>query len=101
MRAFLSIKYHPDNKNRERIQGISAALEQCGWETVCIVRDVERWGQVKFSPQELMQRTFDEIDKSRMIVIDLTEKGVVLYDTYHELKSALRQKNPGAGQCLL
>jgi hypothetical protein len=89
MRAFLSIKYHPDNKNRERIEGISSVLEQCGWETVCIVRDVEKWGQVKFTPWELMQRTFDEIDKSCMIVTDLTEKGVMSYDTYHELERAL------------
>jgi nucleoside 2-deoxyribosyltransferase len=76
VKAFISIKYHPDNRNRERIEAISAALERRGWQTVCIARDVEEWGRVRFSPQELMQRTFDEIDASRIIVIDLTEKGV-------------------------
>ncbi len=75
-KAYIAIKYHPDNSNRERIEAISAALERCGWQTMCIVRDVEKWGQVEFSPQELMQRTFDEIDASHIIVIDLTEKGV-------------------------
>ncbi len=76
MKAYISIKYHPDNRNRERIQAISAALERCGWQTVCIARDLEEWGRVCFNPQELMQRTFDEIDASHIIVLDLTEKGV-------------------------
>ena len=76
MQAYISIKYHPDNKNRERIEKISAALAQCGFETVCVVRDVEKWGQVTFDPRELMQKTFDEIDASHVVVLDLTEKGV-------------------------
>jgi hypothetical protein len=44
MKAYLVIKYHPDNANRPRNEGISVALEACGFETVCIARDVERWG---------------------------------------------------------
>jgi hypothetical protein len=75
-KAFISIKHYPDNRNRERIEAISAALEQYGWQTMCIVRDVEEWGRLRFTPQELMQRTFDAIDASRIVVIDLTEKGV-------------------------
>ncbi len=44
MKAYLAIKYYPDNANRLRIEGISAALESCGFETVCIARDVEPGG---------------------------------------------------------
>ena len=78
MKAYISIKYREDNGNRDCIEKISSALEQNGFETVCITRDIEKWGQIELSPQELMQRTFTEIDSSHLIVVDLTEKGVGL-----------------------
>jgi nucleoside 2-deoxyribosyltransferase len=76
MKAYLAIKYHPDNANRPRIEGISAALEMCGFQTVCIVRDVERWGQVQLDPAELMSRSFAELDGCDVVVVDISEKGV-------------------------
>ena len=78
MKAYISIKYREDNGNRDCIEKISSALEQNGFETVCITRDIEKWGQIELSPPELMQRTFTEIDSSHLIVVDLTEKGVGL-----------------------
>ena len=76
MKAYLAIKYHPDNANRPRIEGITAALETCGFETVCIARDVECWGQVQLEPAELMDRSFAEIDGCDIVVVDISEKGV-------------------------
>lgn len=76
MKVYLAIKYHPDNQNRELIQNISAALAKHGFETLCIARDVEQWGQIHFTSTELMQRSFAEIDTSDLVVIELTEKGV-------------------------
>ena len=78
MKVYISIKYREDNGNRDCIEQISSVLEQNGFETVCITRDIEKWGQIKLSPQELMQRTFTEIDSSHLVVVDLTEKGVGL-----------------------
>lgn len=78
MRAYISIKYRADNSNKNCIEKIASALEQSGFETVCITRDIEKWGQIELSPEELMQRTFTEIDLSHLIVVDLTEKGVGL-----------------------
>ena len=78
MKVYISIKYREDNGNKDCIEKISSALEQNGFETVCITRDIEKWGQVELSPKELMQRTFTEIDSSHLVVIDLTEKGVGL-----------------------
>ncbi len=78
MRAYISIKYCADNSNRNCIEKIASALEQNGFETVCITRDIEKWGQFELSPEKLMQRTFAEIDSSDLIVVDLTEKGVGL-----------------------
>ncbi len=76
MKVYLAIKYHADNANRPRIEGISAALETCGFETVCIARDVECWGQVQLDPAELMARSFAELDGCDVVVVDISEKGV-------------------------
>ena len=78
MKAYLGIKFHPDNRHRETIEIFSQALEACGFETVCIRRDVEQWGVVHLSPHELMTRTFEVIRSCHLVVIDLTEKGVGL-----------------------
>ena len=78
MKAFISIKYREDNSNKDCIEKISSALERNGFETVCITRDIEKWGQIQLSPSELMKETFAEIDSSQLIIVDLTEKGVGL-----------------------
>ena len=77
-RAYFGIKYHEDNRNRDEIDSLSAALRNDGIETICIVRDVEKWGDVQLSSQELMKITFDEIDKSDFVIMEMTEKGVGL-----------------------
>ena len=76
MKAYLAIKYHADNANRDRIEGITAALAACGIRTLCIARDVEQWGAVHFDAHTLMQKSFDAIDACDLVVVDLTEKGV-------------------------
>ena len=78
MRAYLGIKYHPDNRNRAVIEGISEVLAGCGITTSCVVRDLERWGQVELEPRDLMKQTFKLIDSCDLIVIELSEKGVGL-----------------------
>lgn len=76
MKIYLAVKYHSDNQNRALIEQISAVLEKQGFETVCITRDIEQWGQIHFTASELMKRTFAEIEASDLVVVDLTEKGV-------------------------
>ena len=76
MKAYISIKYHDDNANQDTIERISSALVQSGFETVCIARDIEKWGLVKYDARELMRKTFEEIASSDVVVVDLTEKGV-------------------------
>ena len=78
MKVYLAIKYHADHANRPKIQAISRALARRNIETVCVVRDVECWGAVSFSPDELMRRAFAAIDGANALLIDLTEKGVGL-----------------------
>jgi nucleoside 2-deoxyribosyltransferase len=76
--AYLGIKYHADNRNRTDIEGLSSTLEACGYATWNVARDVERWGGVTLSSTELMRCTFDLIDRSDLVVIELSEKGVGL-----------------------
>lgn len=75
-RAYLAIKYHADHGNRNRIEGITATLEACGFDTICIIRDLEQWGAVHFDAHTLMQKSFEAIDACDLVVVDLTEKGV-------------------------
>ncbi len=76
MRAYIAIKYHPDSRNRERIAALSDTLQAVGVESLCIARDVERWGQVHLDVRTLMERSFEEIDASDFLLVDLSEKGV-------------------------
>ncbi len=76
MKAFLSIKYHADGHNRGHIENISLALAKCDHETVCVVRDIEAWGQIRFSPKDLLARTFAALDGCEIVMVELTEKGV-------------------------
>ncbi len=76
MKAAIAIKYHPDNSNRPRIELIAQALARSGIESFCVARDLERWGEVHFPPEELMQRAFAAIDACDLLVVDLSEKGV-------------------------
>ncbi|AFL99323.1 MULTISPECIES: nucleoside 2-deoxyribosyltransferase [Desulfitobacterium] len=78
MKAYIGIKYHHDCRNRVIIEKISSILEGAGYETSCIIRDIEKWGSVTVTPNELMEITFKEIDSSNVVVIDVTEKGVGL-----------------------
>ncbi len=78
MHAYLAIKFHEDFCNKQLIEEISDALREAGVSTTIMARDFEKWGSVKFEPQELMEKTFEEIDKSDLLVIEFSEKGVGL-----------------------
>ncbi len=76
MKAYLGITFHHDNRNRSTIDWIAQALGECGFETICVRRDIEQWGAITLSSQELMTTTFDAIRACQLVVIDVTEKGV-------------------------
>ena len=78
MHVYLGIKYHEDGANRFRIETTCGVLEEIGHNVTCVFRDQESWGARIFPPTELMTRTFEMIDNSERVLIDLTEKGVGL-----------------------
>ncbi|NES87374.1 MAG: hypothetical protein F6K10_42015 [Moorea sp. SIO2B7] len=63
MQAYLGVKFHSDNRNRPLIESITEVLAAAGYQTVCIVRDLEGWGAKSFAPSELMERTFAIIEE--------------------------------------
>lgn len=78
MKAYLAIKFHEDYSDKKFIEDISQALKKADVETVVMVRDFEKWGETRFSPQDLMKRSFEEIGKSDLVIVEYSEKGVGL-----------------------
>jgi len=74
--AYLAIKYHPDHKNRNLIDEISYACQKSGYKCFCVARDVEKWGKVKLTSEELMKIALLEIKRAAFVLIDYSEKGV-------------------------
>jgi len=73
---YLAIKYHSDHRNKKLIEEITLACNNAGYLCFCFARDAEVWGEVKFTPEEMMKMAFDKIRKASYILIDLSEKGV-------------------------
>ena len=77
-RAYLGIKYHPDMHNRALIETLSQTIEQTGWQITIAVRDLELWGKKALPPQQLMQLSFESIQQSKVLFLEISEKGVGL-----------------------
>ena len=71
MRAFLSIKFWGDDRNRQDVEGVISAIEKAGLEVYCFQRDAEKWGEVEFEPKEMMDITLNQIDKSDFLIADV------------------------------
>ena len=78
MKIYLAIKFHEDFSNRKLIEEISETLNKFGFETKVMARDYENWGQIKFKPEDLMKLTFEIIEKSDLLLVEFSEKGVGL-----------------------
>lgn len=73
MRAFLSIKFWGDDRNRQDVEGVISAIEEAGLEVFCFRRDAGNWGEIEFKPGEMMGSTFDEICKSDFLIADVAD----------------------------
>lgn len=76
MRAYLAIKHHADAANRPLIEMLCSLLAQRGIAATVMHRDHEAWGETHLPAQELMRRTFEEIDRSDIVIVEFSEKGV-------------------------
>jgi nucleoside 2-deoxyribosyltransferase len=73
MRAFLSIKFWGDDRNREHVEQVINAIEGAGLNVFCFRRDAEEWGKIGFKPEDLMKVTFKEIDNSQVLIADVAD----------------------------
>lgn len=73
MRVFLSIKFSGEDGSRQQVEEVIAAVEAAGAEVYCFRRDAEKWGDVMFRAEEMMELTFGEINKSDIVVADVSD----------------------------
>jgi nucleoside 2-deoxyribosyltransferase len=78
MKAYLGAKFYEDMRNRRHLEEITEQLEKAGFKVLLVVRDHENWGENEYTSRELMKRAFQDMDKSDIIVIEFSEKGVGL-----------------------
>ena len=76
--AYFGIKYHSDHRNRDLIEAFTTHLNAAGFETYCVARDLECWGELELDAQTLMAETFNVIAAADLVVIEFSEKGVGL-----------------------
>jgi hypothetical protein len=64
----------PSTESPERAHAelLITSLEQRGYSVICPARDIEDWGQVTFSPAEMMRQTYQAIDSAAIVLVDLT-----------------------------
>lgn len=77
-RAFMSIKFYPGDVTKKKIKDITEALKKASIENFVLVRDVEKYGEVHLKDSEIMPRAFIEMEKSDMLIVEFSEKGVGL-----------------------
>lgn len=78
MKIYFGIKYYENFSNKKKIETIIKILEQKDHKIYCVVRDLEEWGKHEFTAKELMIETFNQIDKSDLVLIEFSEKGTGL-----------------------
>lgn len=76
MRAYLAIKYYSDLKNKELIENITETLKAIGIDAFVFARDIENYQISNLTPEELMKRAFEEIEKSDLLIIEASEQSI-------------------------
>ena len=75
MKIYLVIKYHTNLSNKNIIERICNIAEK-NHKIICGHRDLEKWGQVSFSENNLMEQVFQVIDESDVVLIEFSESGI-------------------------
>jgi nucleoside 2-deoxyribosyltransferase len=73
MKVFITASFK-DGKNKEEIESLCSLIKESGFEDFCFIRDVESYQKIFKNPKELMTRAKKEIEKSDVLLIDMTHK---------------------------
>jgi hypothetical protein len=73
-RAPLIVLVGPSTESAERAHAelLMSQLEQRGYEVFCPARDIEQWGDIGFTPAEIMTQTFAQVERAAAVLVDLS-----------------------------
>jgi nucleoside 2-deoxyribosyltransferase len=73
MKVFITASFK-EAKNKYEIEYLCSLIKESGFEDFCFIRDVENYQKIFDDPKELMDRAKEEIEKSDVLLIDMTHK---------------------------
>lgn len=71
MRIYITASF---GEPKEKTEELCRLVKTAGFEDFCFIRDVENYRKVFDKPKELMRRAKEEIQKSDILLIDVTDK---------------------------
>lgn len=79
LRAFMSLKFYPGLQSMQLVDNLTKALNDADIENFVMVRDYEKYGDAELPADvPLMAKAASEIEKSDLMIIEFSEKGVGL-----------------------
>ncbi len=72
MRIFITATFK-ESKNKKEIEHLCSLVRDSGFEDFCFIRDVEHYQKTFTDPKELMSRVKKEIEKSDILLIDMSD----------------------------
>lgn len=76
MRAFLAIKFYDNAENRKLLNEITDNLKTGNIDAFAFVRDFQWLGEEKFNSKILMKKSFEEIKKSDIVIVEASEPSI-------------------------
>lgn len=78
--AFMSLKFHDGEEDKQKVEELTKALEKAGIKNVVMARDVEKWGQAEIpdGKQLMPDFAFPAMEKCDIFICEFSEKGVGL-----------------------
>jgi|TARA_B100002003_G_C14146773_1_gene551434 nucleoside 2-deoxyribosyltransferase len=73
MRIFITATFK-EGENKEEIGYLCSLIRESGFQDFCFIRDVENYKKVFDNPKDLMKRAKEEISKSDVLLIDMSNK---------------------------
>jgi nucleoside 2-deoxyribosyltransferase len=73
MKIFVTVPFQGID-NKEEVEHLCALIQNSGFDDFCFVRDVEKYKKMFNDPKELMKRAKQEIQKSDVLLIDMSDK---------------------------
>lgn len=73
MKIFITASFR-NGENKAEIEHLCELVKKAGFEDFCFIRDVENYEKIFNDPKELMARAKEEIVKSDVLLIDMTDK---------------------------